>query len=109
MRGYGISATVICQSITQLKGMYPDDYEVIDANCPFFVFLGGDENTNNEYVYNVKSKEKYNSPENAALYFILLNIKRHIMSICNSIHFNKTTTLNKLILEKQFSFNKNFR
>lgn len=50
MRGYNISATVICQSITQLKGMYPDDYEVIDANCPFFVFLGGDENTNNEYI-----------------------------------------------------------
>lgn len=50
MRGYGISATVICQSITQLKGMYPDDYEVIDANCPFFVFLGGDENSNNEYI-----------------------------------------------------------
>lgn len=50
MRGYNVSATVICQSITQLKGMYPDDYEVIDANCPFFVFLGGDENTNNEYI-----------------------------------------------------------
>lgn len=50
MRGYEISATVICQSITQLKGMYPDDYEVIDANCPFLVFLGGDENSNNEYL-----------------------------------------------------------
>lgn len=50
MRGYEISATVICQTITQLKGMYPDDYEVIDANCPFLVFLGGDENSNNEYL-----------------------------------------------------------
>lgn len=50
MRGYEISATVICQSITQLKGMYPDDYEVVDANCPFLVFLGGDENSNNEYL-----------------------------------------------------------
>ena len=50
MRGYNISTTVICQSITQLKGMYEKDYEVIDANCPFFVFLGGDENTNNEYI-----------------------------------------------------------
>ena len=50
MRGYEISATVICQTITQLKGMYPDDYEVIDANCPFTVFLGGDENSNNEYI-----------------------------------------------------------
>lgn len=50
MRGYEISATVICQTITQLKGMYPEDYEVIDANCPFVIFLGGDENSNNEYL-----------------------------------------------------------
>lgn len=50
MRGYEISCTVICQSITQLKGMYPDDYEVIDGNCPFVIFLGGDENSNNEYL-----------------------------------------------------------
>lgn len=50
MRGYEISATVICQSITQLKGMYPDDYQVIDGNCPFLIFLGGDENENNEYL-----------------------------------------------------------
>ena len=50
MRGYEISATVICQSITQLKGMYPDDFQVIDGNCPFVVFLGGDENENNDYL-----------------------------------------------------------
>lgn len=50
MRKYEISCTVICQSITQLKGMYPDDYEVVDANCPQTIFLGGDENSNNEYI-----------------------------------------------------------
>lgn len=50
VRGYEISIMVICQSITQLKGMYEKDYEVIDANCPFTIFLGGDENTNNEYI-----------------------------------------------------------
>lgn len=50
IRKYGISVCVICQSITQLKGMYPDDYEVVDANCPETIFLGGDENTNNEYI-----------------------------------------------------------
>lgn len=50
VRGYNVSATVICQTITQLKGIYPDDYEQIDANCPFTVFLGGDENSNNEYL-----------------------------------------------------------
>lgn len=50
IRKYEISVCVICQSITQLKGMYEKDYEVIDANCPETIFLGGDENTNNEYV-----------------------------------------------------------
>lgn len=50
IRKYLISVCVICQSITQLKGMYEKDYEVIDANCPETVFLGGDENTNNEYI-----------------------------------------------------------
>ncbi len=50
IRKYEISCTVICQTITQLKGMYPDDYEVIDANCTSFIFLGGTENSNNEYV-----------------------------------------------------------
>lgn len=50
MRKYEISCTVICQTITQLKGMYPDDYEVVDANCPQTIFLGGDENSNNEYI-----------------------------------------------------------
>ena len=49
MRAYEISCMVICQSITQLKGMYEKDYEVIDANCPQKIFLGGDENSNNEY------------------------------------------------------------
>jgi len=50
MRSYEISCTVICQTITQLKGMYPNDYEVVDANCPQTIFLGGDENSNNEYI-----------------------------------------------------------
>lgn len=50
MRKYEISCAVICQSITQLKGMYKDDYEVVDANCPQTIFLGGDENSNNEYI-----------------------------------------------------------
>lgn len=50
MRGYEISTTVICQSITQLKGMYEKDYEVIDGNCPFVIYLGGDENATCEYI-----------------------------------------------------------
>lgn len=50
VRGYDISCVTICQTLTQLKGMYEKDYEVLDANSPFTVFLGGDENTNNEYI-----------------------------------------------------------
>jgi len=50
MRKYEISCTVICQSITQLKGKYEKDFEVVDGNCPVTIFLGGDENSNNEYV-----------------------------------------------------------
>ena len=50
IRQYEISTMVICQTITQLKGMYPDDYEVIDANSATLIFLGGDENSNNEYL-----------------------------------------------------------
>lgn len=50
IRKYEISVCVICQTITQLKGMYEKDYEVIDGNCPETIFLGGDENSNNEYI-----------------------------------------------------------
>ena len=50
MRGYEISATVIVQSITQLKLDYEKNYETFDANCPFVIFLGGDEVSNNEYI-----------------------------------------------------------
>ena len=50
IRQYEISTMVICQTITQLKGMYPDDYEVIDANSSALIFLGGDENSNNDYL-----------------------------------------------------------
>lgn len=45
-----LNSEKVSDSITQLKGMYPDDYEVIDANCPQLIFLGGDENSNNEYL-----------------------------------------------------------
>lgn len=77
VRGYNISATVICQSITQLKGMYEKDYEVIDANCPFFIFLGGDENTNNEYIAKKigKSTSKGGDPNIGAKKEVSINTK----------------------------------
>ena len=50
VREYNISCTIICQTITQLKGMYEDTYEVVDGNCPQVIFLGGDENSTGEYL-----------------------------------------------------------
>lgn len=50
MRSYEISTIVICQTLSQLKAKYEKEYEVIDANCPEVIFLGGTENTNNEYI-----------------------------------------------------------
>jgi hypothetical protein len=49
IRKYEISCVVICQTITQLKGMYEKNYETIDQDCDTTIFLGGDENSNNEY------------------------------------------------------------
>ena len=49
MRAIDASATIIYQSVTQLKGQYPDDYEVIEANCPIKIYMGGDEVATCEY------------------------------------------------------------
>ncbi len=50
IRKYDITCTVILQNLSQLKGMYPDDWSTIDGNCPFFLFLGGDDNETTEYI-----------------------------------------------------------
>ena len=41
MRKYEISATIICQSPSQLKKMYKDEYETLLDNCSSMIFLGG--------------------------------------------------------------------
>ena len=50
IRKYKIQCTIICQNLSQLKGLYPDDWSTVDGNCPFFLFLGGDDNETTEYV-----------------------------------------------------------
>ena len=40
MRKYEISCTIILQSISQLKGMYQDDFSGIIGNCDTTIFLG---------------------------------------------------------------------
>ena len=62
VREYNISCTIICQTITQLKGMYQDTYEVVDGNCPQVIFLGGDENSTGEYL----SKKMGNTTKSTA-------------------------------------------
>ncbi len=49
-RGYEVSFTIICQTTIQLKGMYPDNWQTLDNNCPFTIFLGGDENETCDYL-----------------------------------------------------------
>lgn len=50
VRKYNIGVDVIIQDYTQLKKMYKEDWETIDSNCPFTLFLGGSGVTNNEHL-----------------------------------------------------------
>lgn len=50
MRKYEISCTIVLQSLSQLKSMYKDDWEVIVDNCDSFLFLGCQGKTTLEYV-----------------------------------------------------------
>ena len=40
MRKYEISCSIILQALSQLKGLYKDDYNTIVANCDSVLFLG---------------------------------------------------------------------
>ena len=50
MRKYGISSSVILQSLSQLKTMYKDDWEGITDNCDSLIFLGGQGQGTLEYI-----------------------------------------------------------
>lgn len=50
MRKYEISCTIILQSISQLKGMYQDDFSGIIGNCDTTIFLGGKDSETNKQV-----------------------------------------------------------
>lgn len=50
MRKYEISCTIILQSISQLKGMYPDDWSGIVGNCDTTIFLGGKDSETNKQM-----------------------------------------------------------
>lgn len=56
-RKFEISAQVILQNLSQLKRMYEKSWEEIPGNCDTTIFLGGKDQTNNEYIMKELGKE----------------------------------------------------
>lgn len=50
MRSYGISIILIFQTLTQVEAMDKQNWKTIVGNCDTFVYLGGKEQSTNEYV-----------------------------------------------------------
>lgn len=50
MRSYGISIILIFQTLTQVEDMDKNNWKTIVGNCDTFVYLGGKEQSTNEYV-----------------------------------------------------------
>lgn len=48
-RGSGIFMHMICQSITQLRARYPEDYQSMIENCDLTVFMGTNDSSTAEY------------------------------------------------------------
>ncbi len=57
MRKYDISCTIILQSLSQIKALYKDEWEVLAGNCDSFLFLGGSDKSTLEYVSHKLGKE----------------------------------------------------
>lgn len=50
MRSYGISIILIFQTLTQVEAMDKQNWKTIVGNCDTFIYLGGKEQSTNEYV-----------------------------------------------------------
>ena len=50
MRSYGISIILIFQTLTQVESMDKQNWKTIVGNCDTFIYLGGKEQSTNEYV-----------------------------------------------------------
>ena len=50
MRSRGMSAAIILQNLSQLKALYPNDWESIAGNCDTLLYLGGNELSTHEYI-----------------------------------------------------------
>ena len=56
-RKFEISVQVILQNLSQLKRLYEKSWEEIPGNCDTTIFLGGKDQTNNEYIMRELGKE----------------------------------------------------
>lgn len=57
MRSRGISVSVLCQTFSQGKALYRDDWETIVGNCDSLLYLGGFEKSTTEYVSKLLGKQ----------------------------------------------------
>ena len=57
VRKYNISINIIVQALSQLKGLYKDDYETIIGNCDTMVYLGGQEGSTIKMLVEKLGKE----------------------------------------------------
>lgn len=61
MRSRNIMATIILQNISQLKGLFKDDWEGIIGNADAFCYLGGNEKSTHKYISELLGKETINT------------------------------------------------
>ena len=57
MRSRGISVSIILQNLTQLKTLYPKEWESILGNCDTLVYLGGNEPGTHETLSKMLGKQ----------------------------------------------------
>lgn len=100
MRPYGISVTIVCQSIEQIKGIYAGKYDTLIANCPYFVYFGTSSQSDIEYVLNKMEALNY-------AYDIMVNSNRKVTlnDFINYMRGEKELEINKndvykLLVEK---------
>ena len=57
MRKFEISATIILQNLSQLKRLYEKSWEELPGNCDTMLYLGGKDQSTNEYISKELGKE----------------------------------------------------
>ena len=68
MRSYGISCSIILQSLGQLKAMYKDEWETVVGNCDSKVILGVADETTTNYVSTMLGKGTITSQSRSRTY-----------------------------------------